>query len=644
MKIKLFFISLISIFFLGCGNIVENLQKGNFKNSIELAKEMKKDEINKKYNGEYPLIVALEKGQNKIAKILINKGANVNVSKGNLSALDIAIIKDITTSNNDSDDIIALMISKGAKLKNYKSVISLIINREKNQYIDLILTYFPEYKNYVLNQILASKSINLIKYAINKKLFNDSQIDKIFKLNNSELITIVYFKYPKFKKKVFFYAIQNSDSDLLNYILNNNYPITKKDLKYIATKNNVLSSNVLLNVLEHSKKFQKTKDYKKILQTLKNRAIEENNPALLINCLNKNVKITKKDINKIFNKFSNNNFILELIYNKYPKDRNQMFSLALKNHNYEFIKLMLNNGFKLSKYQLQKVSKLQLNDDMIKTILNHSKHLKNTQAYKTLSLQLKRKEIIKNWNEFVRILNTKVKNGDEFIDKTRSILVKLVNQNVDKNIKKRADNILRFIGNFMQVMHNNKEVTKKLKKLLIGTKSIITQTMFMRSGPCLFGMCAGYNQATAYLTVKLLNIIDDDYARFKIIDINIHRDSVSDWNVYDKVVNALRSKYFVGKILKYAIADGINDTMWKIHTSGNRKGFSKKDLAFIGMYMSSAIATANTRDTGNWLVFDNMNCDAGIYVNRIQKIQLNNDVFDKSYKKMYKKCGWDKIK
>jgi len=51
----------ISLLFLGCGNIVENLNKGNIENSVALAKEMNKDEINEKYDATI-LTIGSQKG------------------------------------------------------------------------------------------------------------------------------------------------------------------------------------------------------------------------------------------------------------------------------------------------------------------------------------------------------------------------------------------------------------------------------------------------------------------------------------------------------------------------------------------------------------------------------------------------------
>jgi len=183
-----------------------------------------------------------------------------------------------------------------------------------------------------------------------------------------------------------------------------------------------------------------------------------------------------------------------------------------------------------------------------------------------------------------------------------------------------------------------------LKKILLNKKFKIHKTWYKKSGPCLFGFCAGHNQATAYLTGRLIQILNISEGVFRITDVSIHRDSVSDWNVYNSLVNTIQSQYHVGQELEDYIADAINEKMWKIHTSHDRGEYSKDDLAFLGIYMSDVKSTANTRDTGNWLVFDYINCDAGIFINRLENTQINNSVFNKSYKQMYKQCGWDKIK
>ena len=605
MKRILLFIT--AILFIGCGDIVENMQKGNIQDSIKIAKEMTKNEATKKYDGKYPLIVALDKNNLEVAKILINKGADINIkdSDGNtplmlslkkryyniakmliLKGADVnvlnnnnnypldIIISDYISRKKNPDNIVFLLLKKGAKFNNNNDSIKLAVVTNQQQWINFFLKHFPNYKSTIVNEIYNSKQVNLYKFAIAHKL-----------LNNLEIINVLE-NYPKLKNLVF-----------------NNY--------------------------------SKKKIFKLSLQQKKSSIIKM--------LLNTKIFLNKKELNKLINIYSKNNKILILIYKDYPTSRKMLFINSLKHKNTFMIKYALKIKFKLTKNLLSRITKLNLDYNTLKLIINNANHLKNTKSYKILVHKLQSEKIKKEWNDFVKLLNNNNKiSSNIWLSKIGKSLKKLKRQNINKNIKRRAENMSYFLNNFLSL--NDDQIVKKLKKLLLYKTFVTQDTMFLKSGPCLFGMCAGHNQATAHLDVILMKILNNTYGNFKIQNITIQRDFVSNWDAYNKVVDALRRKYEIGNVITKSIADVINENMWKIHTSGNRKGFTKKDLAFIGMYMSQAKAVANTIDTGNWLIFDNINCDAGILINRLEKLQFNDDVFDNSYKKMYKKCGWNNIR
>lgn len=643
MKTKFLLVLVLGFLLAGCSNIVESLQTGNVKDSIRIAQDMDKENINKKYNNRYPLIVALKKGQYQVAKILLNKGANVNVNDGNFSALDISILKQIN-SGASKDNISSLLIEKGAKLKNYQQVILKIVNNDRMDYIDMVISHFPKYKTYLTNKILNSNKVSLIIDAINKKLFTNAQIniDKLLKEYNSKLASALYNNYSKFGRMIFLSAVKNNDIALVEDFFKNKYKMTTKELSYIDKQNN-LSNNVLLLILDHSKYLSNTKEYQMILNMLKNNAIKNSNSKLLINCINKKVKINRKDIKKIFNTFKNKN-TLKIVYNKYPKYRKEMFLLELQKKNDFFIVYALSNKFRIDKSLLQRIVKLPLKSEIINTILLHSKYLRKTKEYKELSLELKKKKVIQKWNKFVKNLSSH-KTFVQLIEGSKHALIPLSNQKIDRNIRKRALNILKFIDKIENFNNeNNLKKIKKLRKLLINKVFTINDYVSQKSGPCLFGICAGFNKVTANLDIKLIDIIDFDHSRFKIVNEDIRRSITSSWKVSQHLLNFMRNKYLIGQTMKKPTAVAINEYMWKIHTSGIKHGYSKKDLNFIGTYMLFALADANTRDTGTWLIFDNMSSDAGIFANRLLHAIHNKSVYNDSYLKMIKKSGWNTIK
>ena len=643
MKTKFLLVLVLGFLLVGCSNIVESLQTGNIKDSVGIAKDMNKEDINKKYNNQYPLIVALKKGQYQVAKILLNKGANANVNDGNFSALDIFILKQIN-SGAKKDNISSLLIEKGAKLRNYQQIILKIVNNERMDYIDMVISHFPKYKTYLTNKILNSNKVSLITDAINKKLFTNAQInvDKLLKEYNSKLASTLYNNYPKFERTIFLYAVKNNDIALVEDFFENKYNMTTKELSYIDKQNN-LSNNILLLILDHSKYLSNTKEYQMILNMLKNNAIKNSNSKLLINCINKKVKINRKDINKIFNTFKDKN-TLKIVYNKYPKYRKEIFLLELQKKNDFFIVYALNNKFRIDKSLLQRIVKLPLKSEIINTILSHSKYLSNTKEYKELSLGLKKKKIIQKWNKFVKKLSS-YKSAMKLVNGSKYTLNSLSNQKIDINIRKRAHNIEKVMDKIQIFVDENKpKKIKKLRKMLIDKVFTIDDYLTQKSGPCFFGICAGFNKVTANVDIKLIDILDFDYSRFKIVNEDIRRASTSNWQVTQNLLNSMHEKYSIGKTMKKATVVAINTYMWKIHTSGIKHGYSKKDLNFIGIYMMNALADADSRDTGTWLIFDNMSCDAGIFANRLLNAMNNKSVYNDSYLKMIKKCGWDTIK
>jgi len=609
---KIFYLSLISFLFIGCGNIVENLQKGKIKDSTEIAQQMTKKEVNKKYEGmdeisHYPLIVALKKGNLEIAKILIKKGADVNIKetgeypltlslknhqydiaklliqKGanvnisnyqGMSPLDIALLNDMD-ADKAPDFMVKLLIQKNAKLKNVEDIIKTAVKvgeKSNLDFITLILNHFPQYKDILVKYLYQSNDKELYKFAISKKLFSYNQVFSSLKKHHS-LKSIICSNYSK--NKIFELALKNEDATIIKMCL----------------RNKILLKESVFDLLE--KKY-------------------------------------------------NDKEMLKLVYTNYPNLRNHMLLYAVSKSDKRLVNFLFKNNFKISKKLLSKINSMNLDYDTLILIIKNTKHLKNTHSYKLLAKKLKKAKVKKEWEKFIKLSNNDQLSTSKYLNKAGALLKKLSAQNIDKNIKKRANNMRRFLDKFVSEM-NSKNGVKRLRKILLYKSFIINETMFLKSGPCLFGMCAGHNQATAKLNVMLMKVLNDTYGKFEIRDVSIHRDSVSSWDAYNKVVNDLRRKYEVGRTITKSIADAMNEAMWKIHTTGNRSGYSKKDLAFIGIYMSDAKAVPNTRDTGNWLVFDNISCDAGILINRLENLQIHNDVFNESYKKMYKKCGWDKI-
>jgi len=632
MKKQLISISLISLLLVGCGNIVENLQEGNFQDSLKLAKEIKPEEINKRYEeGGYPLIVALEKKQYPIAKILINKNANVNITQNGLSPLDIVIINDI--KNNAHLDIAQLLVKKGAKLYNRDKVISTIISNDNKQYFDFLVKNNLE-KELLISKLLNSDNVNLIKYAISKKLFTNEQILEILSdFTNKEMLDIVSKNYSL--SKILDLAISNENHQIITFFLENKVELNKDEIRQIIYLD---KDNSFIKIL-----YSNYPKFKSVINNIaKAKAIQNSDNDLLTLLIDKkNINLSKNDIKQILN----NSFsmdIKQLIYKKYPKYRKMMFTIALNNNDEKLLLFMLSHGFKLNAKLLAQIAEKDFDVDTIKQILLYAKHLKNTAPYKKLSMQIKKAEIKNKWHQLVKSLN------EGNFNKAGTLIRELnrISYNVDKDINQRVVHIGSFPSLFANVhsKENKNRTIKRLKKLLVGKNFLIAKTEYLKSGPCFFGLCAGHNEATALLTVRIVDILDDSYAKLKIVGIKIKRNSVSDWDVYNRVVADLKSKYKIGDILQESIADTINEKMWKIHASGNREGYSKKDLGFIGIFMSDTLSTVNTRDTGNWLVFDNINCDAGIYINRMEQSQMHKNVFENSYKKMYKKCGWDKIK
>ena len=281
---------------------------------------------------------------------------------------------------------------------------------------------------------------------------------------------------------------------------------------------------------------------------------------------------------------------------------------------------------------------------MINTILSHSKYLSNTKEYKKLSLELEKKKVIQKWNKFVKKLSS-YKSVVKVIEGSKHALVPLSNQKIDRNIRKRALNILKFIDETeIFESENNLKIIKKLRKLLINKVFTIDDSLTQRSGPCFFGMCAGFNKVTANIDIKLIDILNFDDSRFKIVNADIRRSSTSSWKVTQNLLNSMHNKYSIGKTIKLPTTVAMNKDMWKIHTSGIKHDYSKKDLNFLGTYMLFALANANMRDTGSWLIFDNMSCDAGVFANRLLNAKNNKSVYSDSYLKMIKKCGWNTIK
>ena len=187
---------------------------------------------NRNNKGNTPLIMAIEKGEIEVAKLLISKNANVNIC------------------NNDNQN--ALMIACG---KGYYDIVKLLIENNAN------LSYIDNFGNNALMYSIASnleESYNIINYLVLL------EIDIYIKNNNNDTPLILaiktnYYKFYHFinifldnkiinNKKKNYINIQNNDGEtaLIESVKKEDFELVKKlcdngaDINVIDKDNNNL--------------------------------------------------------------------------------------------------------------------------------------------------------------------------------------------------------------------------------------------------------------------------------------------------------------------------------------------------------------------------------------------------------------------
>ena len=250
MSKKMIYINIIFSFvifvFYGCGSLVVSLQNGEIKDSIEIAKDMDKKEVNKKQDGKYPLIVALKHKQDKIIKILLDKGANVNVDNGEKSALDIAF----ENYKNSHPNSLFLLLQKKAKFKkySYNDLIKVLVKRNDTYSIEKFIKLNPEHRQQIISEIFKNGSEKLLIYTMknivkqNEIVINNNIVNKIIKLEDKKLNKLLLDKFPKFKKIILLNMLNylvvkdggfnNCYWNYINGIIKDNYVVIKNNLDY----------------------------------------------------------------------------------------------------------------------------------------------------------------------------------------------------------------------------------------------------------------------------------------------------------------------------------------------------------------------------------------------------------------------------
>jgi hypothetical protein len=451
------------------------------------------------------------------------------------------------------------------------------------------------------------------------------------------------------KEKVAVALIKKGADLKLNY----NTTLLDKSLvmsEYQVSKLLIKKGVILKDPNKTFKKIIEEKNYQSIKLILDNfpnlnkkliSIILKNNNIDIIEFLLKNKYINQEQIKDVIENFIDNLSLMKSISDKYPNMRTYLLKQAIANNNKLLIEFVLSKKVKIDKIILIKVSKTK-NIDIINMFVKNKngKKLKNTYEYKKLLKLLtkmkKNQEVIKKWNRYT---HQKITNFFTLKGK----FIELKKQNVNLDIKKRANNILIFMDSLLKITHN----PNKIKKLLLYKTFEYTDWISQRSGPCFLGICAGFNKATANIKIKLEKLSSKDTGIFKITNLSISRNSESSYNVYNKLVQALKNKYSIGDKISLNIPTAINITMWNLYKkkeNPSRYGWSKRNIADIGIYMLEAIHTKEAADTGAHLVYDYLNCDAGVMAEKMIVDIENVPEYKDTLKNMQKKCGWDKIK
>lgn len=220
-------------------------------------------------NNETPLSYAIKNNNTKMAKYLIQHGANVDVKDKNKKTLLMFAIE------NKNIEIINKLLSKGsdvlAKDKYRKSVLDYAVTSKNTQIINIIKNTINATitKNTYATKHKTSKTT--LKKSSSKTDFNattnksepviSNTISLIHASETNNLSTVIKLLSPsnvdtcdEYGKTCLMYACENGSLDVANYLIENNASINKLDLKgksplYYACQNNHIA--IVKKLVEH---------------------------------------------------------------------------------------------------------------------------------------------------------------------------------------------------------------------------------------------------------------------------------------------------------------------------------------------------------------------------------------------------------